>query len=59
MSSFTDSIILYIEENLWNLPPTQKRLWELISWLGKAAEYKINPQKSFISPYTSNEKSEI
>ena len=47
-------MILYIE----NPKDSIRKLLELISEFSKVAGYKINTQKSFVFPYTNNEKSE-
>ena len=54
LSLFADDVILYIE----NPKDTIGKLLELISEFSKAAEYKINIQKSLAFLYTKNEKSE-
>ena len=47
-------MILYIE----NLKDYTRKLLELINEYSKVAGYKTNPQKSLISLYTNNEKTE-
>ena len=47
-------MILHIE----NLKETIRKLLELISEFSKVVGYKINTQKSLVSLYTNNEKSE-
>ena len=47
-------MIRYIE----NPKDSIRKLLELISEFSKVAGYKINTQKSFVFPYTNNEKSE-
>ena len=53
MSLFVDDMIVYIENSIVS---TQKLL-DLISELGKAAEHKVNIQKSMTFSYTNNELS--
>ena len=47
-------MILYKENPKDNI----RKLLELISEFSKVVGYKINTQKSFVFPYTNNEKSE-
>ena len=54
LSLFADDMILYVE----NPKDGIRKLLELISEFSKAAEYKINTQKSLAFLYTNNEKSE-
>ena len=63
LSLFADDMILYIENpkdsirKLLEINIVIKQLLELISEFSKAAEYKINTQKSLAFLYTNNEKS--
>ena len=54
MSVFADGIIQYIG----NPEHAIRKLLELISEFSKAAEYKINTQKSLAFLYTNNKRSE-
>ena len=54
LSLFADDMILYIE----NPKETIRKLLELISKFSNIAGYKVNTKKSFVLPYTNNEKSE-
>ena len=54
LSLFVDDVILYIE----NPKDTIRKLLELISEFSKVEGYKFNTQKSLVSLYTNNEKSE-
>ena len=51
LSLFADDMILYIE----NPKDATRKLLELINEFGKAAEYKINVQKSLAFLYTNDE----
>ena len=53
-SLFADDMILYTE----NPKETIRKLLELISKFSNIAGYKVNTKKSFVLPYTNNEKSE-
>ena len=52
LSLFEDDMILYIE----NPKDSTRKLLELINEYSKAAEYKINTQKSLTFLHTNNEK---
>ena len=54
LSSFTDDVILYIE----NHKDSTKKLLELINVFSKVAGYKINIQKSVAFLYANNELTE-
>ena len=54
LSLFADDMILYTE----NPKDATRKLLELINEFGKVAGYKINAQKSLVSLYTNNERSE-
>ena len=54
MSLFIDDMILYIEKP----KNSTKKLLELTNEFRKAAEYKVNIQKSVTFLYTKNELSE-
>ena len=53
LSLFADDMILYIGKPKDSI----RKLLKLISEYSKVSGYKINTQKSFAIPYTSNEKS--
>ena len=55
LSLFADDMILYIEKH----KDTTRNLLELINEYSKVLGYKINTQKSFVFPYSNNEKTEI
>ena len=55
LSLFAGDMSLYIE----NPKDTTKKLLELVNEYSKVAGYKINTQKSFVFPYSNNEKTEI
>ena len=52
VSLFADNMIVYIE----NPKDATRQILELINQFGKAAEYKINTQKSLAFLYTKNER---
>ena len=54
LSLFADTMIVYIENSI----VSTKKLFDLISELGKIAGYKVNIQKSIAFLYTNNEISE-
>ena len=54
LSLFAGDMILYIE----NPKGTTRKLLELINEYSKAAEHRINTQKSLAFLYTNNEKTE-
>ena len=52
LSLFADDMILYIE----NPKDSIRKLLALTSEFSKVTGYKSNTQKSFVFPYTNNEK---